>query len=65
MLTRDVDQGTKAFPAPGGKVRIEMWATDRAPTDDPDVYMMTPGQAMSLIEDLARAAKIALAETIK
>ena len=57
--------GTKASPMPGGMVRLEVWTEDQAPDDDPQVFQCTPGQALLLIEDLSRAAKIALTETIK
>jgi len=65
MQVRLVDQGTKAGPSINGKVRLEMWTVDRAPAADPDVYEMTPGRALALIEELARAVKIALTETVK
>lgn len=48
-----------------GRVRLELWLEDRAPQDGPLVVWMSPGQAIGAVEQLAGAARRALAENIK
>lgn len=62
--TLDSTGGASAFTH-GGKVRVELWCEDRAPSTGPLVVLMTPGQAMALCSRLAASAAQALADALK
>ncbi len=47
-----------------GRVRLELWCDDRSGLDDPIYVWMSPGQAMGLVEQLSRAARMALKEQL-
>jgi hypothetical protein len=61
---RELDGGfSKALPH-HGRVRLELWTKDRKGLADPDTYLMTPGEALSLIQSLAGAAQRALKDQV-
>lgn len=65
VLTVDRDGGTTATVVSGGMVRLELWTAERERNEDPIMAQMTVGQALRLMQDLAGAAKVALAEVTK